>query len=241
MLHETYDALEAECCARIRGLESQLELMSGHRDNVIRMNRIAKTALDVFEDVLNKPKLRKQDVEFIVERIDVYTDHIDVQLKSDIDALLRAGQEESAAAKAQTLVGRVYHHKPDERAVNRVSSGEACVIIRPSPVRVGTGWHGLNVLLNIQAFLIDRKAAHGGLLHKAGGDIQSAFLRAVVSILLEATAFHVILNAPAVICSRAPMLALISSSSAVISASSSSRRRLSSCSSMTFFSRFIIF
>ena len=125
MLHETYDALEAECCARIRGLESQLELMSGHRDNVIRMNRIAKTALDVFEDVLNKPKLRKQDVEFIVERIDVCTDHIDVQLKSDIDALLRAGQEESAAAKAQTLVGRVRHHKPDERAVNRVSSGDA--------------------------------------------------------------------------------------------------------------------
>ena len=46
MINETYDALEAECYGKIRGLESQLDLMADHRNNVIRMNRIAKTALD---------------------------------------------------------------------------------------------------------------------------------------------------------------------------------------------------
>ena len=46
MINETYDALEAECYGKIRGLESQIDLMADHRNNVIRMNRIAKTALD---------------------------------------------------------------------------------------------------------------------------------------------------------------------------------------------------
>ena len=59
MINETYDALEAECYGKIRGLESQLDLMADHRNNVIRMNRIAKTALDIFDDILNKPKLKK--------------------------------------------------------------------------------------------------------------------------------------------------------------------------------------
>ena len=46
MINETYDALEAECYGKIRELESQLDLTADHRNNVIRMNRIAKTALD---------------------------------------------------------------------------------------------------------------------------------------------------------------------------------------------------
>ena len=46
MINATYDALEAECYGKIHGLESQLDLMADHRNNVIRMNRIAKTALD---------------------------------------------------------------------------------------------------------------------------------------------------------------------------------------------------
>ena len=88
MINETYDALEAECFLKIRGLETQLELMADHRNSVIRMNRLAKTALEIFDDILNKPRLRKQDIEFIVERIEVYDDHIDIRLRSDIDALL---------------------------------------------------------------------------------------------------------------------------------------------------------
>lgn len=44
---------------KIEGTESQLELMTGYRNNVICMNRIAKTALDISEDILNKPKSKK--------------------------------------------------------------------------------------------------------------------------------------------------------------------------------------
>ena len=127
MINETYDALEAECYGKIRGLESQLDLMADHRNNVIRMNRIAKTALDIFDDILNKPKLKKQDIEFIVERIDVYDDHIDIQLKSDIDALLHVSATqaiEQAAGDESSLVRQVRNHKKDERLINSVRCGD---------------------------------------------------------------------------------------------------------------------
>ena len=127
MINETYDALEAECYGKIRGLESQLDLMADHRNNVIRMNRIAKTALDIFDDILNKPKLKKQDIEFIVERIDVYDDHIDIQLKSDIDALLHVSATqaiEQAAGNESALVRQVRNHKKDERLINSVRCGD---------------------------------------------------------------------------------------------------------------------
>ena len=127
MINETYDALEAECYGKIRGLESQLDLMADHRNNVIRMNRIAKTALDIFDDILNKPKLKKQDIEFIVERIDVYDDHIDIQLKSDIDALLHVSATqaiEQAAGDESALVRQVRNHKKDERLINSVRCGD---------------------------------------------------------------------------------------------------------------------
>ena len=124
---KAYDALEAECYGKIRGLESQLDLMADHRNNVIRMNRIAKTALDIFDDILNKPKLKKQDIEFIVERIDVYDDHIDIQLKSDIDALLHVSATqaiEQAAGDESALVRQVRNHKKDERLINSVRCGD---------------------------------------------------------------------------------------------------------------------
>ena len=127
MINETYDALEAECYGKIRGLESQLDLMADHRNNVIRMNRIAKTALDIFDDILNKPKLKKQDIEFIVERIDVYDDHIDIRLKSDIDALLHVSATqaiEQAAGDESALVRQVRNHKKDERLINSVRCGD---------------------------------------------------------------------------------------------------------------------
>ena len=128
MINETYDALEAECFARIRGLETQLELMADHRNSIIRMNRLARTALEIFDDILDKPRLRKQDIEFIVERIDVYDDHIDIRLRSDIDALLHVSQSEeieSAACEGETaLVRKVRNQKKDEREIHTVSSGD---------------------------------------------------------------------------------------------------------------------
>ena len=73
MINETYDALEAECYGKIRGLESQFDLMADHRNNVIRMNRIAKTALDIFDDILNKPKAEKSRISSSSSSASTYT------------------------------------------------------------------------------------------------------------------------------------------------------------------------
>ena len=91
-IDELYREMLDELADRIDGLNNQLELTSDRRNTVIRVNRIAKTALDIFDDILSKEKLDKTDLEFILDKIVVYEDHIEIHLKSDIDALLLNGE-----------------------------------------------------------------------------------------------------------------------------------------------------
>ena len=92
VLEETYDELEADLMRRIEGLQNQLEHVTDKRNTIIRANRAAKTAMDVFDDILAKPHLEKQDLELIIERIYVFEDHVEIRLKADIDTLLRRGE-----------------------------------------------------------------------------------------------------------------------------------------------------
>ncbi len=43
------------------------------------------------DNILNKPTLDKNDINLIIDKITVYEDHIDIQLKADIDCLLKYG------------------------------------------------------------------------------------------------------------------------------------------------------
>ena len=90
-LDEMYDEMESDLVKRIEGLQHQIEMAADKRNMIIRVNRAAKTAMDVFDDILNKDKLDRNDLQLIIEKIKVYEDHIDVQLKSDIDTLLKTG------------------------------------------------------------------------------------------------------------------------------------------------------
>lgn len=92
VLEETYDELEADLMRRIEGLQNQIEHFTDKRNTIIRANRAAKTAMDVFDDILTKPHLEKQDLELIIERIYVFEDHVEIKLKADIDTLLRKGE-----------------------------------------------------------------------------------------------------------------------------------------------------
>ena len=91
LLEETYDELEAELTQRIAGIQHQIEFASDKRNTIIRINRVAKTAMDVFHDILEKPALDRNDLNLMIEKIRVYEDHIEVQLKADIDSLLKTG------------------------------------------------------------------------------------------------------------------------------------------------------
>ena len=84
---------------------------------------------------------RDKDIEFIVERIDVYDDHIDIQLRSDIDALLHISQSEEierAACGETALVRKVRNHRADERSIHSVSSGDWLVVHTVSRMYMNT-------------------------------------------------------------------------------------------------------
>ncbi len=136
MLEETYDELEDDLTRRIAGIQNQIDLTVDRRNTIIRVNRTAKLALEVFDDILNKDKLDRSDLQLIIERIRVYEDHVDVQLKADIDSLLRCGtlaedMEEAANFDSGimdnlsvTLVSKAKCQKDKVYDVNVISDGD---------------------------------------------------------------------------------------------------------------------
>lgn len=97
LLDETYDEMEDELQKKIEGLTHQIELLSDKRNTILRVNRTAKTAIQVFGDVMKKEHLERNDLELIVERIRIFEDRIEIELKPDIDAILKTGTLEEAA------------------------------------------------------------------------------------------------------------------------------------------------
>lgn len=127
IINETYDELEAEDLAKLKGFQNQLELFADHRNNVIRVNRLARTALEIFDSILAKARLDKKDLEFLIERITVYEDRIDIQLKADVDALLHASQSKAIgqAPNGEEITYNPPAHSPvREKTVTVVSSGD---------------------------------------------------------------------------------------------------------------------
>ncbi len=96
LLNETYDELEEELTKKIDGLIHQIEMLSDKRNTILRVNRAAKTALEVFNDILNKPTLDRNDLELMLDKIKIYEDHLEIQLKADIDAILQSSESHKA-------------------------------------------------------------------------------------------------------------------------------------------------
>lgn len=92
IIEETYREIEDDLVIRIAGLENQLAMAADKRNIMVQANRRAKTVIEVFDDIIGKDKLDKYDINLIVERIDVFNDHIDIKLMSDIDSLLKCGR-----------------------------------------------------------------------------------------------------------------------------------------------------
>jgi DNA invertase Pin-like site-specific DNA recombinase len=93
-LEATYDELESDLQKKIDGLNHQIDLLSDKRNTIIQVNRVAKTALDVFDDILKKETLDRNDLELMIDRVKVFEDHLEIKLQSDIDTILRCGSLE---------------------------------------------------------------------------------------------------------------------------------------------------
>ena len=113
LLEQTYDELEEDLQKRIEGIGHQIELLSDKRNTIIRVNRAAKTALEVFGDILRKDRLERRDLELIIRQIKVYEDRLEIQLQADVDSILRSGtlpektDGEAVAAMAEISEGTV--------------------------------------------------------------------------------------------------------------------------------------
>ena len=132
ILEETYDEMEAELQKKIEGIRNQIEMLSDKRNTILRVNRAAKTAMDVFRDILQKEKLERNDLELIISKIKVYEDHLEIMLKADVDALIRCGTVEMAAnfdtgikdSLSVTLVQSAAKQKDKVFDVNVISDGD---------------------------------------------------------------------------------------------------------------------
>ena len=114
LLEQTYDELEEDLQKRIEGIGHQIELLSDKRNTIIRVNRAARTAMEVFRDILNKERLERRDLELIIRKIKVYEDRLEIQLQADVDSILRSGtlsegaaEEAAVAAMAEVPEGTV--------------------------------------------------------------------------------------------------------------------------------------
>ena len=91
IINQTYDEIEADIEERISGIEKQIELTRDRENTIIRVNRAAKTAIETFDEILEKDKLDPKDLHLILDKIYVYEDHVEIRLKADIDSILRCG------------------------------------------------------------------------------------------------------------------------------------------------------
>ena len=117
-LEETYDELESDLHRRIEGLQNQIRMTADKRNTIIQVNRVAKTAMDVFDDILRKEKLERNDLELIIEGVKVFEDHLEVRLKADIDALLQCGTMTLALQQEAVCVGACGTSPADAASAN---------------------------------------------------------------------------------------------------------------------------
>ena len=96
LLAETYDELEADLQKKIEGLNHQIDMLANKRNTILAVNRSARTALEVFADILQKEHLERADLELMIRNIRVFEDHLEIELQSDIDAILHAAPREDA-------------------------------------------------------------------------------------------------------------------------------------------------
>lgn len=131
-LEETYDELESDLLRRVTGLEHQIQMNQDKRNTIIQVNRIAKTAMDVFDDILAKPHLERNDLQLIIDGIQVYEDRLVIRLKADVDAILRSGKlpaegeqgTDTAIDLNTQLVQSARNQKDKVYTVNVISDGD---------------------------------------------------------------------------------------------------------------------
>lgn len=121
LVEETFAEIEEELQKKIEGLEKQIAFASEHRNMTIQVNRIAKTAIEIFCEILAKDKLDKNDLSLIVDRITVFENNIEIQLKADIAMLLECGTVTKELLEESDFVGKAVNFKWDTESISKAT------------------------------------------------------------------------------------------------------------------------
>ncbi|MBR6051525.1 MAG: recombinase family protein [Clostridia bacterium] len=135
LIGQTYDELVDESQRKINGYENQLVMAVDSRNTTIRANRVAQTAIEIFDEILAKDKLAKKDITLLLDRILVFEQHIKIKLKPYIEELLATGHFAKGDSNfssdvkdiekaGETAVLSSKNHKDKVFDVNVISGGD---------------------------------------------------------------------------------------------------------------------
>ncbi len=120
LLERTYDELESDLMRRIDGLQRQANALHDRRSALRSVRSAAGTAMTVFDDLLRGDRLDRADLDLMLEKIRVFEDHIEVQLKADVDEMLSAQPAKGESCVVQCARGQ----KQRAFSVRVISSGD---------------------------------------------------------------------------------------------------------------------
>ena len=143
VIEESFNELIDEAQNKIKGLQNHITLVREKEKTVVRVSKVAKSAIEIFDSILDKECLDKEDLELIVDKIYVYEDRVVVELKADIDSILKCTDfsetEEAANFNSGTvdiasteIVQVSRNHSDKVYSVNVISNGDPLEIYTDS-------------------------------------------------------------------------------------------------------------
>lgn len=86
-IEENYKEIEVDKLQRIKALNEQIENLENRSSNVVMFQSKAKSAINVFDNIIYSDTLSRHNLELTLKRIDVFQNHIEVHLSEDIDRI----------------------------------------------------------------------------------------------------------------------------------------------------------
>ncbi|MCL1859836.1 MAG: recombinase family protein [Oscillospiraceae bacterium] len=132
LIEKTYEEMEYDLEQSLKGIKNQISMLNNRQTTILRVNRIARTAIDIFDDIIQKPSFTKTDLELIIDKIIIYDNHIEIKLKRDIDTLLSMGKldeypnfsRDTKNNENESVIQKSNKHENKVLSVNVVSGGD---------------------------------------------------------------------------------------------------------------------
>lgn len=146
-IEEMYATMENELNNKITMLKSQIEIEEKNNTKKQNIVQAKKDALKIFDDILEKDKLDKQDLETIIDCIYIYEDKIIIKLKSNIENILDIGSNLGISKQNITAIQKNKNHN-DRKFFTQVKKGTVCSndINNGDPLEIFTDREGQVIL-----------------------------------------------------------------------------------------------